>query len=56
MVMKPYQEEAAEYSVMRSFADFTQIVGWSDQRDEMDGACDVHRKEEKSVKGFGERT
>jgi hypothetical protein len=22
----------------------------------MDGACDVHRKEEKSVKGFGERT
>jgi hypothetical protein len=47
--MIPYQEEAAEHSVKRSFAIFTQIVGWSDPEDEMGDTCGVHRKEEKSV-------
>jgi hypothetical protein len=28
---------------------FTQLVGLSDQGDEMGGACGVHRKEEKRV-------
>jgi len=41
---------------MRSFANVTQILGWSDQGDEMGGARDIHRKEEKSVLCFGERT
>jgi len=49
MVIKPYQQEAAEHNVMRSFAKFIQIVGWSDQGDEMGGGCGIHRKEEKSV-------
>jgi len=49
IIINPYQQEAAEHSVMRSFAKFAQIVGWSDQGDEMRGACGIHRKEEKSV-------
>jgi hypothetical protein len=30
MVMIPYQKEAAEHRVKRSFAIFTKIIGWSD--------------------------
>jgi hypothetical protein len=49
MVIKSSQQEAAEHRATRSFTIFTQIVGWSDQGDEMGGACGIHRKEEKSV-------
>jgi len=49
MVIKPSQQEDAEHSVVRSFANFTQIVGWSDQGDEMGGACGIRRKEEQSL-------
>jgi len=49
MIIKPYQQEAAEHSVIRSFAKFTPTVEWSDQGDEMCGACGKHRKEQKSV-------
>jgi hypothetical protein len=34
IVIKLYQQKDAEHSVMRSFANFTQIVGWSGQGDE----------------------